>query len=461
MQGLTERLMQKHDKTRIRNRLAGLTGPVFVETLLLMMLGVVDTVMLGRYSDASVAAVGVCNQLFNLVILAFAMVSGGASVLCSQYFGARASRSVMQVIGVAFLCSLGIGLLFSLLMFFGGHQLLTLMDLRPELMPDGMSYMRIVGGGLFMAAVGMTMASILRSANMAGYPMRVSLIANLLNIIGNYTFIFGNFGMPELGVAGAATSTLVSRGVAMILLFGLVWRKLLRDFTLSLMRPFPTDKLHTMLTIGLPAMGEGFSYSLSQVTITYFINTLGTAALAARTYAMGIITFSFVFAMALGLSGSITAGHLIGEGHKQAAWLIGRYCIRIAIMVSLAIASVSALAGRTIMNLISSNPEVIDMVVLVLFIDVILEIGRAVNILCVNLLRAAGDVTYAFLVGLVVMWGVATGLGYCFGIALGWGLAGMWVAFAMDENIRAILLSRRWYKKIWMRRELIDRKRAE
>ncbi len=452
--------MQAPDKQRVRKRLASLTGPVFVETLLLMMLGVIDTVMLGHYSDAGVAAVGVCNQLFNLVILAFAMVSGGASVLCSQYLGARAPHSVMQVIGVAFLCSLSVGALFSLLMFFGGHRLLLIMDLGPELMPDAMAYMRIVGGGLVLTAVGMVMASILRSAGMAGYPMRVSIVVNLLNITGNYLFIFGNGGLPELGVAGAAVSILISRGVAMVLLFGLVWRKLLRDFTLSVMRPFPLATLRTMLTIGLPAMGEGLSYSLSQVVITYFINTLGTAALAARTYAMGIITFSFVFAMALGLSGAITVGHLIGEGHKQAAWIIGRYCIRIAIMVSLAIAACSALAGRTIMNLISSNPEVINMVVVVLFIDVVLEVGRAVNILCVNLLRAAGDLTYAFLVGLVVMWGAATGLGYCFGIVFGWGLAGMWVAFALDENIRAVLLSRRWRSKIWMRRDLIDRRKA-
>jgi len=449
--------MEQFTPVRVRKRLAALTGPVFVETLLVMLLGVIDTAMLGRYSDASVAGAGLVNQLINLIFLVFAMVSGGASVLCSQYLGARDKTSVKQVIGVSLLCSLAVGVFFSLLVTASGHALLSFMDLREDAMPHALAYLRVIGFGLCFPALNMTMASVLRSAGMAVFPMWVSLVLNLLNIAANYLFIFGNCGMPELGAAGAGVATVASRFVGTLLFAAYLWHALLQDFTFSMMRPFPWQKLKTLLTIGLPAMGEGLSYSLSQVVITYFINTLGTHALAARTYAMGIITFSFVFSMTLGMSGSIIAGHLIGEGHKQAALLIGRYCIRLAIAVSLAISVCSALAGRTIMGLISSNAEIIGMVAVVLWIDVVLEVGRAVNILCVNLLRAAGDVTYAFFVGLVVMWSVAAGLGYLFGIVLGWGLAGMWVAFALDENIRAVLLSRRWGSRIWMRKDLIGR----
>ena len=88
--------------------------------------------------------------------------------------------------------------------------------------------------------------------------------------------------------------------------------------------------------------------------------------------------------------------------------------------------------------------------VMILCIDVLLEVGRAVNILSVNVLNAVGDVTYPFITGLIVMWGVATALSYVFGISFGWGLAGMWVAFTLDENIRAIIFVRRWNSRKWV-----------
>lgn len=94
--------------------------------------------------------------------------------------------------------------------------------------------------------------------------------------------------------------------------------------------------------------------------------------------------------------------------------------------------------------------EIVYMGVMILCIDVLLEVGRAVNILSVNVLNAVGDVTYPFITGLIVMWGVATALSYVFGISFGWGLAGMWVAFTLDENIRAIIFVRRWNSRKWV-----------
>lgn len=132
-----------------------------------------------------------------------------------------------------------------------------------------------------------------------------------------------------------------------------------------------------MLSIGLPSGGEQLSYSLSQVVITYFVNMLGNEALAARTYAVNIVTFSYVFAMSVGQGGGICIGHLIGKGHKNAALLLGRYCIRITLMISFSVALLSALLGKSVMGLLSDNPEVVSLTALILCIDVVLELGRA------------------------------------------------------------------------------------
>ena len=129
----------------LKKRLARLAAPIFIETLLIMMLGAVDTVMLSRHSDNSVAAVGVVNQIIMLTFLVFEVINLGTSVLCSQYLGARLHKQVVQVVGVSLLVNFAVGVGISMLLFGCAEPILRLMGLGPELMQDGMDYMRIVG----------------------------------------------------------------------------------------------------------------------------------------------------------------------------------------------------------------------------------------------------------------------------------------------------------------------------
>lgn len=414
-----------------------------------MMLGAVDTVMLSQYSDNSVAAVGVVNQLIMFAFLIFEMINIGTSVLCSQYLGAKMHKNMVQVVGVSLLLNLVFGLFVSAVLHYGAHFLLKTMGLGPELMGYGVNYMEIVGAFAFFQAMSLTISASLRSADKAVYPMMVTVVVNILNIIGNYSLIFGKFGMPALGVEGAAISTAFARGVSMVILFVILFRKHIRRFPLAYFRPFPLVELKNLLKVGVPSAGENMSYSFSQVVLTYFINMLGTEALATRTYVVNIVMFVYLFAIAMAQGGAICIGHLVGEKRIRAAYLLGKYVMRISILVSLVLSCIWALAGHTLFTLLTDNPEIIRLGTIILFIDVILEVGRAINIYATNALRATGDVNYPFYVGLVVQWSVAVGCGYLFGIHWGWGLVGMWCAFLLDENLRGIIFVRRWNSMKW------------
>lgn len=439
----------------IRRRLFKLAAPIFIETLLIMMLGAVDVIMLSRHSDNSVAAVGVVNQIIMLTFLIFEVINLGTSVLCSQYLGAKMHKNVVQVVGVSLLMNLVVGVSVSLFLFGMNETILQWMGLTPELMKDGTDYMRIVGAFAFFQAISLTLSASLRSANKAIYPMMVTVVVNILNIIGNYTLIFGEFGFPEMGVEGAAISTAFSRGVSMVILFIILFRKHIRKFPLAYFRPFPFKELKNLLKVGLPSAGEQLSYSSSQVVITYFINVLGTEALAARTYSVNIIMFSFLFCIAIAQGGAICIGHLIGEKRPHAAFLLGKYVMKKSVLITVCLSLITALMGPFIFGWLTTNEQIIRMGVTILAIDVILEIGRPINIFATNALRAAGDVNYPFYLGLVVMWSVAVGCGYLFGIHWGWGLAGMWVAFLLDENIRGIVFVRRWYGMKWVKKSFV------
>ena len=137
---MTHRIQQES----IKRRLAKLAAPIFIETLLIMMLGAVDTIMLSRHSDNSVAAVGVVNQIIMLTFLVFEVINLGTSVLCSQYLGARLEKKVVQVVGVSLLVNLLVGGIISLILFTMARTILQWMGLGPELMADGMDYILCV-----------------------------------------------------------------------------------------------------------------------------------------------------------------------------------------------------------------------------------------------------------------------------------------------------------------------------
>ncbi|MBP3668615.1 MAG: MATE family efflux transporter [Bacteroides sp.] len=442
-------------KNGIKVGLRKLVAPIFIETLLIMMLGAVDTVMLSQYSDEAVAAVGVVNQLVMFAFLIFEIINMGTSVLCSQYLGAKLPQKMVQVVGVSLLLNILIGLGVSAVLYFGAPWLLHMMGLRAELMTYGVNYMEIVGAFAFFQAISLTISASLKSADKAIYPMMVVVVVNVLNIIGNYTLIFGKFGMPALGVEGAAISTAFARGVSMVILFVILFRKHISRFPLKYFRPFPWIELKNLLKIGIPSAGENMSYSLSQVVLTYFINLLGNEALAARMYVVNVVMFVYLFTIAMAQGGAISIGHLVGKKRIRGAYLLGKYVMRLSVLVSVTLSCIWALMGKTMFGWLTDNPEIIRMGVMVLYVDIILEIGKAINIYATNALRATGDVNYPFYVGVVMQWGVAVGCGYLFGLHWGWGLVGMWFAFLLDENIRGVIFVRRWNSMKWAKKGFV------
>ena len=435
--------------TSLKRQLKVLTIPVFIEMALVMMLGAVDTVMLSRYSDNSVAAVGLDNQLISLVFLVYQFFSMGAAILCAQYIGAGLRKRLVQVVGMALTVNLMLGLTVSALLFFFAEELLQLMGLRPELMGDGLTYLRLTGALSFFQALSLTFSASLRSADKVVYPIVVTGIVNVINILGNYALIFGHWGCPQLGVEGAAIATASSRAIATVLLAVIHFKVHIPRFPLHYFRPMPWQELKNLLHIGIPAMSENISYSLSQVVITFFINQISNEALATRTYCHNMIMFVYLFCISITQGGDILVGHLVGQRRHQAAYILGNYFFRWSMIITLTGSIILALSGRSILSAFTDNPEIIAMGVWVLIIDVFLEVGRTANIFAVGTLRATGDAIYPVVVAIIFNWTIAVGLSYVIGIPLGYGLVGMWVGFALDENIRGIILMRRWRSGKW------------
>ncbi len=451
----------KHYQTSItgnslKRQLRALTIPMFIELGLVLLMGAVDTVMLSHYSDNSVAAVGLDNQLITLVFLVYQFLSMGAAILCAQYIGAGFQKRTVQVVGLALMVNMTLGLTISAILYFAAEEILLLMGVRPDLMDDALVYLRLTGAlSSFLQAVSFTFTASLRSAGKVIYPMTVTAIVNVMNILGNYALIFGHWGCPRLGVEGAAISTVSCRALAMVMLGIIHFKVLIPRFPLHYFRPFPWQELRNLLHIGVPTMGEKFSYCLSQVVIVYFVNQISNEALAARSYCMNLIVFVYLFTNSITQGGCILVGRLIGQRRHRAAFLLGNHYYRIALTVTLSLSVLLALSGRSVIDIFTENPEIISMGMWIFAVDCVLEIGRTSNIFTTATLGATGDVIYPVCVGIIFQWAVAVGLSYLVGIHWGYGLVGMWVCFALDENIRGVILMRRWRSGKWKKKGFV------
>lgn len=439
-----------------KKKLLRLSWPIFIENLLFMLLGTVDTFMLSKYSDNSVAAVGISNQLIGFTNLMFAIITTGTAILCAQYIGAKDSEKVSKVSMVSLVFNGTLGIALSLLLIIFAKGTLKIMNIGPDLIDFSKSYLIIVGGASFAQALSMTVGAILRSQGYTKVPMYITIGVNIINIIGDYIFIFGKFGAPSLGVTGAALATAASKVVALIISLYILFKYINKELSFRLITPFPKDILKQLLKIGIPSAGEQISYNTSQIAITYFINIIGVTALTTKAYVSNIVIVTFVFSVAIAQGTSILVGNLVGKADKKKAYEICFYSLKLASSVTLIVSTLCIIFSKQLLGIFTSEPSILSLGFKVLIVDWFLEFGRIANIVIINSLRAAGDVKFPVYCGIASMWGISVVLSYILGIKLEWGLVGVWIAFAMDEIIRGILMFIRWKEKKWQNIKLIN-----
>ncbi|MDQ0253327.1 putative MATE family efflux protein [Evansella vedderi] len=452
-----ESKMSEETKAKLQKiSLFAITWPILIEVSLQTLMKFVDVFMLSFVSDEAVAAIGVANQILIITFVLFNFTAMGCGVVVAQFVGARKPKDVSATVANAMLINLLFGIFISVIIVFFREPLLGLFDLSPELMAYADIYMLIVGGTLFVQAMIMTVFSALQAQGNTKDVMYVSIGMNVLNIIGNYLFIFGALGVPQLGVMGVAISTAVCRMLAMIVLFYLLY---LRVEVKIRFRDYFTLKgayVKKIMKIGVPGAGEHLSHSGSQFVITVFITILGTIALSTRVYALSYTWVMVTFSMAMAKGMQIYIGQLVGAGLMEYAYKRMYRGLRISLLVAVSGAIILAIFGEFFMGLFTSDPDIITIGAILLMIGVLIEPGRTTNMVVISALRAAGDARFPVIIGILSMWGVSVTLAYYLGIYLGLGLIGVWIAILADEWIRAIIMLFRWKSRKWQQMRLVD-----
>lgn len=439
--------------TSKEQNLFSITIPIFLELLLVTIVGNIDIIMLGHFSDQAVGAVGGMGQILIIQNTILSFICLGTTILMTQYIGAQNKKSIKEVVSVSIILNLSIGIFLGLLYFFAWEWILIQIKLPPHLREIGTNYFRLVGGFCIFQSISLTSAAILKSYGNTKPMLYINVGINLLNILGNGMFIFGWFNMPILGVTGVGISTVFSRFIGAIVAIVVMTRFI--NFKFKDLKEFTVQKVKQILSIGIPTAGEHLTWSLSQLVILAMVNTMGTVEIAARTYLALISSFIMIFSIALGQGTAIQVGQLVGAGEKERAYIRCLKSLKLSFAAAFLVSILVYLFRYQIMKIFTIDDEVIKIAAKVFPWLVFIETGRTFNIVVINALHAAGDIKFPMFLGCFVMVGVAVPLSWFLGLRLGWALIGIWIANGMDEWIRGFAMLWRWRSKRWLSKSFV------
>ncbi len=436
-----------------------LAWPLLVELGLTIAASVIGTAMASRISDDAGGAFAIASQVSASLFILFRIIGAGVSVVVTQNLGggqrAAADKVARAVVGA----STWLGAVTGLLALLGAHGLLHLLNAPAQVFPIAAPFLMSLAPAMLLDAWNASMASVMRAHLRTRDTLVVLIIMHVSHLALAVPLMYGWGPLPALGLPGYALALALSRAAGLALHL-LMWRQHLQ---LTVSRDdwwrLPRRELSAVLHIGLPGAAENISWRLAFMVSVATAAELGATALATQAYVLQLMGGVMMFSIATGLAVEIVVGYLIGAGALREAHRVVKRALARGLVVCVLIAAAAALAGRWLLGCFTQDPAIIAAGASLLWITVILEPGRTFNLVVINALRAAGDARFPVLAGSLSLLFVLAGGSWLFGVVLGWGLPGVWIAYAADEWIRGLIMWRRWQTHAWVPHARSSRKR--
>ena len=318
-----------HVERSFYRSLLALTLPVALQNVISYSVNLMDTLMLGGLGEVALSATSLANQVFFIYTVAIFGVAGGAIVLCSQYWGKKDVDSICRVASLALRISAAAGLLFTLVLFLFPRPVMQIFTAEPAVIEAGASYLRIVSLSYFFYGVTSTFLVVLRSVETVNVSVAIYGVSFAVNVFFNYVFIFGKFGAPRMGVAGAAWATILSQGVSALLCLVYMLKKF------PILRTGRADwawhgpMVRRLARMGIPTALSNSVTAIGCMILQVTINGFGSTVVAAYTAASKVEqlttqpTFTFGLAAATFTAQNAGAGKLdrVKDGVRKATVL--------------------------------------------------------------------------------------------------------------------------------------------
>jgi len=421
--------------------------PIMAGMLSQMLMGLTDTIMVGRVGVVALAAASFVNAVAHLPLVFGLGLISCIAVLTAQAYGAKQPAEAGEVLRHGLLLSAAMGML-AMLSMFALYPFLDRLGQSPEVAHASGPYLLLFSASMLPALIAHGGKQFSDALNHPWWPTFVMLGGVLLNVLLNWILIYGNWGAPALGLEGAGWATLISRVVMAAVMIGYVLRaQPMRAFHPPHWRAaLSSERFRRLLRVGWPVGVQHFFEVSAFALGAIMMGWISANAIAAHQIAITCAATTFMTALGIGAAACIRVGHAYGARQFQRTRRIGFCAVAMAATIMGGFGVIFALAGKPIAGLFIESPAVVTLTAQLLIVAAIFQIADGVQVTSLSALRGLSDVRVPAVIAVVAYWFVALPIGSWLAFRAQLGAVGMWIGLASGLSAAALGLTWRFYR---------------
>ncbi len=435
--------------------LRDLIVPLIIEQLLILLVGIADTLMVSYAGEAAVSGVSLVNQLNTVFILVFTALASGGAVVASQYVGNKDKKNGVLASSQLVMITTLISVVLMVVAIVFRRELLTLLfgRVENEVMQACLTYLIISAFSFPALAIYNSCAGLFRSMSKTKTIMYVSIIMNVINVVGNFIGIF----VLHAGVAGGAYPSLISRVIAAVILLMISLNKNNTIYVrIKDIFKWSQEMIRRILKIAIPNGIENGLFQLSKVALSSIVAMFGTSQIAANGVAQSFWSMAALFCLAMGPAFITVIGQCMGAGDIEAADYYMKKLLRITYVGGIIWNVAFFIVTPLILQLYSLSSDTIYMIIILCLIHnvfnaLLCPIASSLS----NGLRACGDVKYTMYTSIFSTVVCRVILSVIFGIWMNLGVIGIALAMVGDWAIKSAFIAKRYYQGKWKQFKVI------
>jgi putative MATE family efflux protein len=439
---------------QVLRRVWTIAWPVVVASLIDATEGIVDIYMVGKLGPAAISAIGMSRQIVFIFMVMAMSITSGTRTLVAQFFGAERHEDVSKTAQQALLMGVCLALVLGTVSFVLARPALILLGAPDDVLIHAVLFLRWYFAGMVFMILHYVMSAIFAGVGDTRTPLKISIVVIIIKCITSYGFIFGVWGFPEMGVAGAAVGTVISRALGCLIGFSILTRghRLIRLAWNWQMRP-DWSIMTRMLQIGLPSGASGFFRNGARVLLYRVVSGTRqpTLALASLTMGFQIRMYAILPAIAFSIAGTALVGQRLGAKEIEAAEQYGTQTIRLCMFLVCSGSLVIWLFTETIVSFFTQAEDVIGMSSTMLRFFAFAQIFSALSIVVGGVLAAGGETKPPLYYTIIGQWGIMLLFAYILAYPVGLDVTGIWIAWVAGGTTQGVLTLRRYFKGTWKR----------
>ncbi len=426
--------------------------PAVCESFFVALAGMVDSLMVSSLGAEAVAAVGLTTQPKFFGLSLFIAINVSISALVARRRGEKRKDSANQILLVALMFVILAIIVVSSLCVGFANEIIRFCGSQEETHDLAVAYYRIIMGGMVFNVLSMAINAAQRGAGNTKIAMTTNVTSNIVNMVGNYLLIQGNFGFPALGIHGAAIATVFGTVIACIMSFASLFKKdnfVSIPYIIQAKIKASTEPLVSMIKLGSSVFIEQVLMRIGFMSTSIMAADMGTAAMAAHQVGMNILGLTFSFGDGMQVAAVSLIGKSLGEGSAEKAKAYGKTCRMIGFGISCCLAVAYFFGGETLYRLFFKEEEIVAIGVGIIRTVIFIVLFQVSQVIYMGCLRGAGDTAYTAFASTISVTIIRTAASYIFCYPLGLGMVGIWLGILADQIARYLFGSIRFKQGKW------------